>query len=168
MDPQMLSEYLKRCFLAVDGLWFMMLEKTDSFDKALEVDSMVWEVLPKIQARKIKELFGMETATEENLISALKFKMDAEDFASEFWLKDAKINVTVNKCPWLTLLKEANREHLAGKIGESICTVEYGIFAREFMGDIGFEVTSRRCMGNEVCSFEFKKDVSEGNFKNER
>ena len=168
MNPQMLSEYFKRCFLAVDGLWFMMLEKTDSFDKALEVDSMVWEVLPKIQARKIKELFGVKTATEENLISALKFKMDAEDFVSEFRMKDAQINITVNKCPWLTLLKEANREHLAGKIGESICTVEYGIFAREFMEDIDFEVTSRRCMGSDVCSFVFKKDVSGENFKNER
>ena len=56
MDPQILSEYFKKCYIAVDGLWFMMLEKTDSFDKALEVDGRVWEILPKIQARKIKEL----------------------------------------------------------------------------------------------------------------
>lgn len=161
MDPQMLSEYFKKCFLAVDGLWFMMLEKTDSFDKALEVDSMVWEVLPKIQARKIKELFGVETATEENLIDALKFKMDAEDFVSEFQMKDAQINVTIKECPWFILLKKSNREHLAGRIGESICTVEYGIFAREFIKDIDFKVTSRLCMGHEVCTFEFKKDVRE-------
>jgi len=32
----------------------MMLEKADSFDKALEIDRKVWEVLPKIQARKKK------------------------------------------------------------------------------------------------------------------
>ncbi|MDO9558240.1 MAG: DUF6125 family protein [Syntrophales bacterium] len=157
MDPQILSEYFKRCFLAVDGLWFMMLEKTDSFDKALEVDSMVWKILPKIQARKIKELFGVETATEEDLISALKFKMDAEDFVSELSKKDSQIDITIKECPWFTLLKEANREHLAGKIGESICTVEYGIFAREFMEDIDFEVTSRLCTGSEACSFMFKK-----------
>ncbi len=160
MDQQMLSEYFKKCFLAVDGLWFMMLEKTDSFDKALEVDSMVWKVLPKIQARKIKELFEVETATEEDLISALKFKMDAEDFVSEFLMKDAQINITIKECPWFTLLKKSKREHLAGKIGESICTVEYGIFAREFMKDIDFEVTSRLCMGSEVCSFIFKKGIS--------
>ena len=53
MNQQILSEYFKKCFFAVDGLWFMMLEKTDSFDKALDVDRMVWEILPKIQARKI-------------------------------------------------------------------------------------------------------------------
>lgn len=162
MNPQMLSEYFKRCFLAVDGLWFMMLEKTDSFDKALEVDSMVWQVLPKIQARKIKELFRVETATEENLISALKFKMDAEDFVSEFRMKDSQIDITIKECPWVSLLKKSNREHLAGKIGESICTVEYGIFAREFIEDIDFEVASRLCMGSEVCSFIFKKDISKG------
>ena len=157
MDPQKLSEYFKRCFLAVDGLWFMMLEKTDSFDKALEVDSMVWKVLPKIQARKIKELFGVETSTEDDLLNALKFKMDAEDFVSELRMKDSQINITIKECPWVILLKKSNREHLAGKIGESICTAEYGIFAREFMGDIDFEVTSRLCTGSETCSFVFKK-----------
>lgn len=167
MDPQMLSEYFKRCFLAVDGLWFMMLEKTDSFDKALEVDSMVWKILPKIQARKIKELFGVETSTREDLINALKFKMDAEDFVSKLSKEGPDINVIVNRCPWLVLLKKANREHLAGKIGESICTVEYGIFAREFMKDINLEVASRRCMGSEVCSFLFKKDVIGENSKDE-
>jgi hypothetical protein len=94
MDPQILSEYFKKCFLAVDGLWFMMLEKTDSFDKALEdkaleVDGRVWKILPKIQARKIKELLKLGTATEEDLISALKFKLDAEDFVSEVLRKDS-------------------------------------------------------------------------------
>ena len=156
MDPQILSEYFKKCFLAVDGLWFMMLEKTDSVDKALEVDRRVWEILPKIQARKIKELLKVETATEEDLISALRFKLDAEDFVSEIWKKDSQINVIIKKCPWFTLLKKSNREHLAERLGVAICSVEYGIFAREFRKDVDFEVMSRQCSGDEVCSFVFK------------
>jgi len=143
MDPQILSEYFKKCFLAVDGLWFMMLEKTDSFDKALEVDGRVWKILPKIQARKIKELLKLGTATEEDLISALKFKLDAEDFVSEVLRKDSQINIIIKKCPWLTLLKQSNREHLAERIGDAICSVEYGVFAGEFMEDMDFEVISR-------------------------
>ena len=157
MYPQILSEYFKKCFLAVDGLWFMMLEKTDSFDKALEVDGRVWEILPKIQARKIKELLKLETATEEDLISALKFKLDAEDFVSELLRKDSQINIIIKKCPWLILLKKSNREHLAERISDVICSVEYGVFAREFMEDMDFEVISRQCSGDKVCSFVLGK-----------
>ncbi len=157
MNQQILSEYFKKCFLAVDGLWFMMLEKTDSFDKALDVDRMVWEILPKIQARKIKELLKLKTSNEDDLINALKFKLDAEDFISEILRKDSHINIIIRKCPWLTLLKQSNREHLAEKISDVICSVEYGVFAGEFMEDMDFKILSRQCSGNEVCSFVLGK-----------
>jgi predicted ArsR family transcriptional regulator len=157
MDPQILSEYFKKCYIAVDGLWFMMLEKTDSFEKALEIDGRVWEILPKIQARKIKELLKLETATEEDLISALKFKLEAEDFVSELLRKNSQINITIKKCPWLALLKKSDREHLAERISDVICSVEYGVFAGEFMEDMDFKVISRQCSGDKVCSFVLGK-----------
>ena len=135
----------------------MMLEKTDSFDKALEIDGRVWEILPKIQARKIKELLKLETASEEDLLRALKFKLDAEDFASVVLRKDSYINIIIKKCPWLTLLKQSNREHLAERISNVICSVEYGVFAGEFMEDMDFKVISRQCSGNEICSFILEK-----------
>lgn len=153
MDSSVLSAYFKKCFLAVDGLWFMMLEEEDSFDKALEIDTKVWEVLPKIQARKIKELLDLEGGKEEHLLRALEFKLGAEDFVSELQSRDARIEITIRKCPWLALLKKAKREHLAERISDAICTIEYGIFAREFLEGLHFEITSRRCSGDEVCSF---------------
>lgn len=45
------TEYFRRSYRAVDGLWFMMIEKKHGFDEALELDEAVWRVLPKIQAR---------------------------------------------------------------------------------------------------------------------
>ncbi|MDI6686668.1 MAG: DUF6125 family protein [Desulfobacterales bacterium] len=160
MDPQILSEYFKKCFIAVDGLWFMMLEKTDSFDKALEIDGRVWEILPKIQARKIKELLKLETASEEDLLTALKFKLDAENFANELLRKDSRINIIIRECPWLTLLKQSNREHLAERISNVICSVEYGVFAGEFVKGIDFKIISRQCSGNEICSFILGKSLT--------
>jgi len=156
MDPRLLSEYFKKCFIAVDGLWFMMLENTDSFEKALEVDRKVWEIMPKIQARKIRELFEMTDANQEDLIKALRFKLDAEDFVSELQLENSQIKITIQECPWLALLRKANREHLAEKISDAICTIEYGVFAREFVENMGFDVTSRRCSGDQVCTFVLK------------
>lgn len=153
MDTRILSEYFKRCFLAVDGLWFMMVEKADSFEKALEIDKKVWQILPKIQAGKIKELFEMEGTNEEHLVKALKFKLDTEDFVSELHAEDRQIEITINECPWLALLKKSKREHLAEKIGDAVCSTEYRVFAAEFVGTVDLEVRSRRCSGDRVCSF---------------
>jgi hypothetical protein len=162
MDPRVLSEYFKRCFLAVDGLWFMMLENTDSFEKALEIDRKVWEVLPKIQARKIKELFNMvdaEDANEQYLFKALEFKLAAEDFESELQWEGSNIRIIIKECPWLALLKRSNREHLAEKISDAICMIEYGVFAGEFVDGLDFNVISRLCSGDQVCTFELKKSI---------
>ena len=157
MDPRLLSEYFKKCFVAVDGLWFMMLEDTESFEKALEVDRKVWEVLPKIQARKIKELFEMKGPNEEDHVKALRFKLAVEDFVSELQQEESRIKITIQECPWLALLRKANREHLAEKISDAVCTIEYGIFAREFVENMGFDVVSRRCSGDQVCTFVLKE-----------
>jgi predicted ArsR family transcriptional regulator len=157
MNGQILSDYFKRCFWAVDGLWFMMLEKADSFDKALEIDRLVWEVLPKIQARKIKELFNLEGGNEDDLVKALEFKLEAEDFFSEIQCQDSSIEITIRKCPWLALLKKSKREHLAEKISDAICTIEYSVFAKEFLDGLEFQITSSRCSGSDVCTFLFRR-----------
>ena len=159
MDTRMLSEYFKKCFVAVDGLWFMMLEKEDSFDKALEIDRRVWEILPKIQARKVKELLNLEAGNLDGLVKAFKFKLDAEDFTSEIIKKDSRINIVIRKCPWLALLKQSNREHLAEKVSNAVCTVEYPVFAEEFIRDIDFKIISSRCSGDKTCSFMLEHNI---------
>ncbi|MDY6836518.1 MAG: DUF6125 family protein [Thermodesulfobacteriota bacterium] len=153
MDAGALSAYFKKCFLAADGLWFMMLEKEDSFDKALKIDRKVWEILPKIQARKIKELFNLKGEHQGDLLKALEFKLRAEDFLSDIQCQDGRIKITIRKCPWLALLRKSRREHLAEKISDAICTIEYATFANEFVKGLDFQITSRRCSGNEVCAF---------------
>ena len=61
---------------------------------------------------------------------------------------------------WLNYYKKSNREHLAERISDVICSVEYGVFAREFMEDMDFEVISRQCSGDEVCSFVLGKSLT--------
>ncbi|MCK4390214.1 MAG: hypothetical protein KAV83_08260 [Desulfobacterales bacterium] len=51
------------------------------------------------------------------------------------------------------MLKKSKREHLAEKISDAICTIEYGVFAGEFVETVDFEVASRLCSGDDVCSF---------------
>ena len=152
MDTRLLSEYFKKCFVAVDGLWFMMVEEADSFDKALEIDRRVWEIVPKIQARKIKELLEIKDPTQEDLITAIKFKLDAEDFVSTLDAENGRIRVTIRECPWVALLKKTNREHVAEHICDAICSLEYRVFAKEFVETVDINVESRLSCGDKVCS----------------
>ncbi len=58
-ENQALVEYLRRSYTAVDGLWFVMVEEAHDFDHALALDERVWQILPKIQARKAREVLGI-------------------------------------------------------------------------------------------------------------
>ena len=51
-DPQVLCEYLRRSYTAVDGLWFVKLEERFGFDTALQIDQEVWLVAAKTRPAK--------------------------------------------------------------------------------------------------------------------
>ena len=48
------TEYFRRSYTAVDGLWFMKVEERMGFEQALQIDEAVWRILPKIQARALR------------------------------------------------------------------------------------------------------------------
>ena len=56
-DRQM-AELLRRSYMAVDGLWFVFAEQREGYEAALALDEEVWKVMPKIQARKAREVLG--------------------------------------------------------------------------------------------------------------
>ena len=52
LTPEQTADYLHKSYAAVDGLWFMKVEEAEGFDKALDIDEKVWQVMPKIQAKE--------------------------------------------------------------------------------------------------------------------
>ncbi len=155
-NQKIISEYLRRSYFSVDGLWFMMVEKESSFEKALKLDEDVWRVLPKIQARKVKELLELEGNGLKDFIQAIKVKFDAEEYEYEIKeQRDSLIQISINKCPWYEILKKANREHLSAKIAESICFLELKVWVNEFGSDLTFEPVKGRCINGDTCLFNF-------------
>lgn len=145
LTPAQQADYFHRSYKAVDGLWFMMLEQRQSFEDALEVDVAVWRVMPKIQARKLKELTGRSQGIHD-LHECLTTKLHIEGHAfSSRPIEGGGFEILISHCPWLELLVRSNRQHLAGTIGRHICTVEYSTWAREFGDDIEFEFGLRLC-----------------------
>ena len=153
---KLIVDYLRKCFVSVDGLWFMKAEEDADFEKALELDIAVWKVLPKIEARTVKELLGLDDGM-ESLQKAFEFKLTAED--SSFELSSTGLDaltLEVRDCTWVAHIKKAGREQFLGRISESICSLEFGNFALEFGSGISAEHNRCCCSSEARCCFEFK------------
>lgn len=160
MDPlkdAQIAEYFHRSYTAVDGLWFMKLEERFGFDTALEIDVAVWQVMPKIQARKLKELTGLQSGLDAlHDCLAAKLRIEGFAFTARRGPDGASLEIVIEQCPWRGMLEKSGRGHLAGTIGERICTTEYGVWAREFGGEaITFAFGGRLCGGCECCVLRF-------------
>lgn len=161
-DHQM-ADYFHRSYKTVDGLWFMKVEQRMGFDAALDIDNEVWKVMPKIQARKLKELTGL-TSGLEALCECLTTRLAIEsfEFTTDRDADDTGFSITSVRCPWYDLLTKSNRQHLAGKIGNLICNTEYSAWAAEFGDDIRVKMDDRICTGCSHCTIRFERIAPPG------
>ena len=150
-----IADYFHRSFLAVDGLWFMKAEKLFGFEAALDLDEMVWKVLPKIQARMLKAMLG-EGDGIDSLMKCLKVRLDLEGFDSSFEDLPNGFAITITRCPWKEIMARAGRETLNQRVGERICQAENSAWAREFGPDIEFEPEQGLCSGSSSCLLRFQ------------
>ena len=159
MEQKIISEYLRRSYFALDGLWFMMIEEEFSFDKVLEIDEKVWRILPKIQARKAKELLGLKGIGLADFLRAIKVKLEAEEYGyAERKLATDCVQIAIHRCPWYTILERVNREHLAPRIADAICSLEFRVWLKEFGEHLGFKTGSRLCTGDPACLLDFRAE----------
>lgn len=152
LTDRQIAAYFQRSYTAVDGLWFMKLEEKTDFDTALEVDAAVWKVMPKIQARKLKELTGLAAGLDA-LRQCFVSKLRIEGYAFEVADRPdgPGFEIAIARCPWVDLLVKSGRQHLADKVGRTICTTEHSVWASEFGKNIRFEFGQRLCAGCSTC-----------------
>jgi hypothetical protein len=154
------TEYFRRSYTSVDGLWFMMIEQRYGFEAALERDEAVWRVLPKIQARAIKEMMNLENGL-EGLQEAIAARLDLEGFVFELEGNESGFDVTVSSCPWQELMRRSGRQHISERVSGIICQVENSVWASEFDEEgaekIKFERKERICKGAQRCTLRFRR-----------
>jgi predicted ArsR family transcriptional regulator len=152
LDDRTISEYLRRSYFAVDGLWFMKVEETLGFDEALRLDTVVWAILGKIQARKARELLNIEGRGVKDLVGALQLKWAAEQYTPRVAAEgNHRVEVEITACPWIELLRKSGREDVAARVADAICTTEYAAWAREFDPAIRVSFPERICDGCAAC-----------------
>jgi hypothetical protein len=140
----------------VDGLYFLNIEDQWGTEKATEVDRRVWEVMGKIEARRLKNLLQITGSDVASMMKALLLSgwaLDLEDKDVEVGEKRGIIRVT--QC-------RVQTTRIAKGLGEFPCkSVRWGFlqsFAREFNPDI--VVHCRLCppddhAENLWCEWEF-------------
>jgi hypothetical protein len=80
-----ISEYIfmqLRNLWAVDGLYFLEIEKLLGTEAATAIDAHIWEIMGKIEARKLKELLEITQNDIPSMMTALLYStwaMDLED-----------------------------------------------------------------------------------------
>ncbi len=159
LTAEQTTDYYRRSYNAVDGLWFMKVEEVQGFEAALAADSAVWRVLPKIQARKLKELAKLGNGLEA-LREALAAKLTLDGYAHRIEANDGDdgaFTLTIEDCPWMEVMSRTGRSHLAGEIGRSVCAGEYVVWASEFGSDIRVESDGRICEDAPACRIRFSR-----------
>jgi predicted ArsR family transcriptional regulator len=152
------ADYFRRSYTAADGLWFLKVEERYGFENALQIDEEVWKVLPKIQARMIKDMADLESGI-DGLFRGIATRLQLEGFSFQAERGEGMFSIIVSRCPWHDLMINSGREQLSGRVGELICQAENSTWARVF-GEIGFQRSSCICRGDAVCRLLFKEASS--------
>jgi hypothetical protein len=148
------AEYFGRSYKAVDGLWFMKTEEKYGFNSALDVDTQVWSVMPKIQARIIKKFLGLGEGL-DSLFESLVTKLELEGFKFITDWTAKGFRIVIEDCPWHNLMTKSGREHLAAEVGKAICDIENKVWVSEFSDKIKFELLSQKCCDSKQCTLDF-------------
>jgi Family of unknown function (DUF6125) len=147
-------EYLYKSYTAVDGLWFIKTEELFGFEKALEIDSRVWQIIPKIQSRFIKSKIGHPEGL-AGLFKCFKLKLEYDGFEFKAIKNKKNIEFIISRCPWYDLLIKSKRENISEKISAVICRQEYGVWAKEFGENINFVLSEELCCGCSCCKISY-------------
>ena len=134
----------------------MKVEEKYGFDTALQIDKEVWKVMPKIQARMIKSMLKIDK-DEDALLKSLETKLALEGFKFTVEQSEDGFRIRISDCPWHNLMVKSGREKVSAKVGETICNVEYSVWASEFDENMQFTLGAQKCKGSESCLLEFKK-----------
>ncbi len=86
LPEEKIPEYIfmqLRNLWAIDGLYFLGIEEKDGTEAATSIDAKVWEVMGKIEARKLKEFLAITTNDIPSMMKALRYTTWALDLENK-------------------------------------------------------------------------------------
>jgi hypothetical protein len=133
LPKEQLADFLflhLRNLWTVDGLYFLGIEEAYGTEVATNIDAHVWEVMGKIEARKLKEFLKIKSNDIPSMMKALQYTSWALD------LEDKEIVVEKNHAVIRNVRCRVQNTRREKGLGEFGCKpVRYGFlkaFAKEF------------------------------------
>lgn len=120
---------------AVDGLYFVGIEEKFGTKEATKIDAFVWQVMGKLEARKIKKLFDIKGSDISSMMKALQYSgwaLDLED--KEIIIKDDKAILRNVKC-------RVQNKRIEKGLKEFGCKPVRGGFLRSFAMEFNKNIT---------------------------
>jgi hypothetical protein len=154
--PEFIFMHLRNMW-SVDGLYFLGIEEKYGTDVATEIDKNVWEVMGKIEARRLKKFLNVKGKGISNLNKCLNLSgwaLDLED--KEILEKDDSLIIKNKVC-------RIQNNRIQKGLSEFPCKkVRWGFlksFAKEI--DPNIEVICKKCPPDEHdkntwCEWEFR------------
>ncbi|HID25703.1 MAG TPA: hypothetical protein EYP23_04500 [Thermoplasmata archaeon] len=148
---------------AVDGLYFLGIEEKFGTEAATEIDRKVWEVMGKIEARRLKKFLGVDSGDIPTMMNALRHSGWVLD------LEDKEVEVSEKKAVIRNINCRVQNTRMKKSLGVFPCkNVRWGFlksFAKEFNPDIVVKCIvcpPDEHLENVWCEWEFTMGEKEG------
>ena len=107
-------KFLSGLAIAVDGLWFMAVEKAAGYDRALEMDVDVWVGYAKVVVKRIRREFGISGTGLEALKEIIRHDPMWWSMGEVRVIEDSpsRLAFEVIDCPALIAMEKMGREKL--------------------------------------------------------
>lgn len=152
IDSETLIKLLQGAYVAIDGLWFLEVEKNLGFGKAFELDLEVWKSWGNIIIRRIRRSLGIEGDDISTIVKIIKVLYLLEGSKHEVVKTTSKSAVIrVSRCHWYDNLKKAGREKIVNC--EDVDAATLPAWAEALNPKLSIKQTRSIPRGDKICEF---------------
>jgi len=159
------NEQLERLRLgaltAIDGLWFLALEKQLGFEKTLEMDLEVWKNYGAILLKRVARMnhVALDPQKDMPLEEVLFYlgtlsRVDGTEYSGRI-TDGGELEFRIDRCPWYENLKSMGREKLIPC--EMIDNTIFGHWLGVLDGSLSMEFTRSRPRGDDHCAWTVRR-----------
>ncbi|MHA1803650.1 MAG: DUF6125 family protein [Promethearchaeota archaeon] len=149
--------YFERNFTTLDGLWMIETENELGFERALKLDIIVWQLLYKINFRRLIKYLTLQDRTLQDLLNILFFCFEAEGYDYEI-IKNEKNEalMVLKSCPYIEAMeRNPERRDKMAFICKDMCIPFFIPAIEEFNPKISLKRSTFIGLGDSECDFHF-------------
>lgn len=160
VTPRQLEELRLGALTAIDGLWFMAVEKKFGYDAALELDLEVWKDYGLVLLKRLSRMLGLpldpaDPPGLETVNFLLETVCQVDGTVCEGEVGDGAITFRVHRCSWWDNLSRSGREEHVPC--EFVDNTIFRHWLEAVDPSLDFEITHSLPRGDDHCEWVIRK-----------